>query len=438
MNLTHIKMRIVVLAIALGGLSAPQLVLAQTQTPYLKTKQEKIIESILLGGPFAEGSFYECVNTNYRLGLTMAQVLEVCAVRAEQDMLDGYGGDVINTVLDDTGIDSFDPAAVQASCSVGDPELSQSGSKGDPKPLWGSKPTTWLYPRDANGMPNADGIPLLHPDAKGRPKMVDGKFVPLYGDYSWGGKGATAYDKDGNRVGTYKGLTHAESEKLKREALAKLAEARKKYAAGEISYSELEAAEKEAEADPNIQPDSPNNSRTADSSMCQTVLTSARETLRECNRNGWKSAECQKLNARMNGCPDPTLIYVDPDSGYQCSAKVDPQLVIDAWVEGCKSVTLPGPDGDPCAPPKPLDGAPLMWNAGNDICFNEVAYVGDPEDAECLGTIKIDDSMNPDIHEIILYALDRFGGPIVVLPIRDPLPPKAGPEPKPGPEGSLP
>lgn len=407
---------------------------AVAQTAYIKGQQEKIMRALLEGGPFAEGSYMECVNTNYRLGLTVEQVIDVCGVRMDSDLLEGYGSsDTINAVLDGTGIDAFDPGSVQASCSTGDPTLSQS--KGDGKPLWGSKPTASLFSPDKKGVPHAGDIPLLQKDRFGYP-VTDSNHKPthLYGNYSWGGKGTTAYDADGKVVGTYKGLTSAESEKLKVDALAKLAVAKKQYENGEISFSELAAAEKEAEADPNIQPISPDNSKASEDSMCSTVLNSAREALRECNRTGWKATQCQQLNARMHGCPDPTLIYVDPESGYACGAKVDPQLVIDAWVEGCKAVTLPGPDSDPCGPPKVNERGQIAWSSQKDICNNEIAYVGDPEQAGCIGTLKVNNLVEQNVNELILYALNKLGGPIVVLPIRDPPPPGVGPEPMPGPK----
>jgi len=170
---------------------------------------------------------------------------------------------------------------------------------------------------------------------------------------------------------------------------------------------------------------------TGEGSACELALQAAREFLYECNRNGWKSTDCQQLNARMNGCPDPTLILVDPDQGYTCGETPDPLAVVIAARDKCQQLKR-GVDGtDPCGVPS-FDGY-VLTPEGFDMCSNPVAYI-DPDSGACVGTLTLP-KMGPDIQEIIVFALNKIGGPIFVLPL-DPKPPggwSPRPEPRPGP-----
>lgn len=403
------------------------------QAKDITLRKEQIRAALLAGGPFAEGSYYECVNTNYRNGLTLAQIIEVCGIRMDDERLQGYGGDIIKeTVSQAGGVDSFDPRQVQGACASGDPQLSQGN--GDPRPKLSYHSAVSLADgKNSSGVPTLGDEPLhlTDPTTGKAVKTPAGEYVPLFGGYSSGGKGTVEKDANGVVLGSYKGLTEQESKALKEKAIAAYAAAKKKFDNGEISYSELQAAEAEAAKDPNFVPKG--SSHTAEDSICEAVLTSARETLRECNRTGWKPAQCQQLHAKMNHCPDPTRIYVDPEAGYECGATIDAKLVIEAWVAGCRSVTTPGPDGsDPCGPPQINDGGQIA-RSDRDLCNNPQAYI-DEEAAGCIGVLTVDNPVDQSISEIILYALDRFGGPTVVLPLRNPPPPGVGPEPMPGPK----
>lgn len=85
----------------------------------------------------------------------------------------------------------------------------------------------------------------------------------------------------------------------------------------------------------------------------------------------------------MTGCPDPTYAYIDPEQGYACGATVDPAVVVKA--------------------------------------------------ASCIAELEVDSFGQTDIQSLIVFGMNVFGGPTVVLPRRDPVPPRPGPPPEPTP-----
>ena len=157
---------------------------------------------------------------------------------------------------------------------------------------------------------------------------------------------------------TYKGLSEVESRALKDAAIKEWEQASKAFgdlvakqekelkdqgkslddwekdpamkAARDAAQKKLNDAADKKNEDPNksaggvVRP-------SGQQSACEAGLQRARELLRECNRTGWRLAACQSLAARMNRCPDPSYIYVDPDSGYACGQKPDEAAVLDAW-----------------------------------------------------------------------------------------------------------
>ena len=135
----------------------------------------------------------------------------------------------------------------------------------------------------------------------------------------------------------------------------------------------------------------------------------------------------------MSGCPDPALILVDPGQGYVCGAKVDPEVVKNAWVAKCEQRVKFGPDtANPCLPPTFDSSTRFGQGKMGDICGNPYART-DPASDEC-STVTIGKQFGEiDIQEIIIVALNKLGGPIVVIP-KDPNPsPRPGPDPRPGP-----
>jgi hypothetical protein len=123
-------------------------------------------------------------------------------------------------------------------------------------------------------------------------------------------------------------------------------------------------------------------------------------------------------------------ILVDPDAGYACGATFDAEAVKDAWVKRCQTRVRYGPgDNNPCVPPDVQNGGRYVKGDSTAICSNPRAYV-DPASGACIAPIELA-PIGPDLNEIIVVALDKIGGPIVVLP-RDPSPsPKPGPDPEP-------
>lgn len=169
-------------------------------------------------------------------------------------------------------------------------------------------------------------------------------------------------------------------------------------------------------------------------SACTEALQKARELLFECNRTEWKSYECRQLQAKMNNCPDPALIMVDPEQGYTCGQKPDPatlKAAVDAWMLRCEELKRFDPSGpNPCEPPQ-IDPSGLIGNGKiGDVCNDPRAYV-DPDNNDCVATLTITPPFGePNLKQIAVWGLNKLGGPIIVLP------PKGGgdsPEPGPGP-----
>jgi hypothetical protein len=308
----------------------------------------------------------------------------------------------------------FDPRSVTANCAAGDPGLAAYGSA----------------------------------------------TVPGWGEYSWG--------KEKGNEGATKGLSASESLARKAEAIKEAQAAEAAFDAAEQRAEEaeealeaakatgdqaqideakaqLEAAEKEAidaatkalEAAENAYHD-PNEAdqyaqTTQEPSECEMALQAAREFLWECHRTSWKSYACQALQAAMTGCPDPAYIYVDPEQGYSCAPTFDPEALKNAWVERCERLKRPGPDGNPCAPPTVNERGTQIEGSIPDICRDPRVYI-DPHSEDCAQPLTIQPFGTPDIQQLMVWGLNKLGGPVVVLPPKgDPEPPTPGPEPKPGP-----
>ncbi|MBX3258552.1 MAG: hypothetical protein KF782_02460 [Labilithrix sp.] len=361
------------------------------------------------GGRLAEGSLYSCLLHEVWQGISVALAMDHCETQLVEDDKKGFG-DGIPGMPEGS---SFDPAQITSACSAGDPTLGQSSGYGT---------------------------------------------IPGWGDYTWGGAPGQYYGLDRAEAQRLKELAVQEARELNERfwALYEVAEAaaqrlREAKASGdeaaikaaEAAYKAANEAAKDAagkaihakekaQADPNKKPPSVGRPTQGDSPCAQT-LAAAREFLRECNRNGWKTYECQKLHAQMNGCPDPALILVDPDQGYACGAKPDPEAVRAAAVKRCEQRVKYGPGGgNPCEAPSISESGLFLRGPLGDICNDPEAYV-DPGQATCYGTFRIPDLGQPGFEEIVLLALERFGGPIFVRP--PPPPPRGpgGPDPWPGP-----
>ena len=134
----------------------------------------------------------------------------------------------------------------------------------------------------------------------------------------------------------------------------------------------------------------------------------------------------------MNGCPDPALILVDPDQGYSCGAKVDPEAVKNAWVAKCEQRVKVVPDtANPCSPPTFDSFGRFGKGKMSDICGNPYAQT-DPDNDECSNVTIGKQFGEINIQEVIVVGLNKLGGPIFVIP-KNPKPPRPGADPRPGP-----
>jgi hypothetical protein len=414
----------VCIAIVLGGCATPRF---YSLWP-ISNDKGRLTETILGLGPIAQSSMLACVYDALRQGVPMNQAIKLCETQLLDDAGKGFGHDVPEGF--GGRVDAFDPSTIVDGCAQTDIRYSQVPSP--PSPL----------------------IPYSNVDPTTR-KTYYGVEVEDYGYYTYGGEGSgKKFNADGTpwtdgQPYVYRGLTQDQVEQEKRE-LVELAETAKrameeaekifqadptnkeKEAARDKKTLEYLDASKKATKDPNFIPFGQSQPGPQDS-ICQQTLASARELLRECNRNGWKSTACQRLHAKMNGCPDPTLILVDPEAGYTCGVVVEPRLVIEAWRARCEQVTTPGPDGGtPCTLSDPSANGLIFRNRTWDLCNNPIAYV-DLEGSACFDQTATDSFGQPNVKSIVTFGFKKFGGPIFVVPSNTPPPRTKGPDPRPGP-----
>ncbi len=393
-------------------------------------------------GPLAD-AFYACLLNGLAQGLSLKQIQDECETKLT---LDGKGG--LKPGRPDAGFSpagrsstDYDPASITAKCAAGNPRVAQGGRTGQ-----SSVQVGWISVRTSWGATSHER-------------------------YTYGGKGETNgyVTNERGEVGitTYRGLTKEQAQREKQAAIDAWTRASQEYdALVERQTAELKAkglgadawqndpkmkAEREAakkkvekaarakDADPNAQ--TGGISRTAASSECEDALQRAREVVGECQLSGWRSGPCQRLLARMHGCADAALIYVDPEAGYTCRPTIDPGLVRQAWVERCRELKRPAPGGpDPCAPPKLDRNARFVTGDAKQVCGGPQVYVTpDNPSPACVKELKLA-SFGKSTHQIYVWALNNLGGPIVVFgprPGTNPSP-RPGPEPRPAPKAATP
>ena len=408
--------------------------------PPVRPSNQQVTAILAKGAPFSQDFFYECVLNEYAQGIPLKQIQEDCEIKLAENDKKGFGNeDLFGPFARNSAW--FDPAKVTAACNAGDPKRAAG-----------------------KGKSVVDGAGNIQYN------FWDGRQVD-YGRYSWGGKDQC----DSN--GCYQGLSEEESARLKNEAVLKAKQAYEDYLAAkqvaakdpknkakqaEAKQKDQEAkdAEDEAKRDPNKvdrvvvnvekndEPKPAGDFNAPDGgtavarpvggeSPCDQALQAAREVLGECMRSGWRSPDCQSLAAKMNGCPDPSLIYVDPDAGYTCRQTIDPKTIKDAWVARCQELMRPVPGGpDPCEPPS-VDqlGRYIGTRNPNVQCKNPYALY-DPGQSDCYAELTIQDTA-PNLQKLYVWALNKFGGPIVVFPTKADdggRPPTGGPKPDPLPK----
>jgi hypothetical protein len=365
-----------------------------------------IVARLSWGGVFAEGSYLACIASYQAQGVPLQQTFELCKQQLSIQGERGWGADAEPFSMPPGFDTAFDASKVTSNCAVGDS-------------------------RYAAG----PGVKQYSTDDKRNP-FDETKYAR---EYNWGGFTSGGNDKSGHH-----GLTKEQAAKEKLEnitaAEAAIAEANEAQVASENDPKSVlkaaEAAEKKRLADeaaskalkdPNkkeappvkVQPPPPGQAvaHTGENPTgCEQILQIAREFLAECHRTGWKTTGCQQLHAATHGCPDPTLIYVDPDAGYACAAPVDSAAVIEAWRSRCERLTRPGPDGgSPCSKPTVSHSGHVVRGDELDICTNPQA-LSDPEFNGCIRPIEIDPFGKTDVGGLIIWGQGVFGGPLVVLP----------------------
>jgi hypothetical protein len=418
----------------------------------LKKSGHTLTQIFTVGGKFADDSMYACLADALAQRIPYKQALKLCETKLLESGLAGFGESSSGPLGGlPGGGKPFDPSKVTSSCSTGDPTRTQPSGGGktnyvDPAGQnWG--PYSWGSGSGYNGMTHAESR------AAKESAIKDAKNAD-----------AVAIAADAAR-------TKINQEVLKRNPPGAQTIVNATWAANAAATKAANEANRKAQADPNANTPAPSSSTSSSASssgtstssasststgggsstggstssagsgsggsqhgtrdsVCQKALQQAREFLYECNRNGWKTTQCQQLNAKMNGCPDPTLILVDPEQGYTCGDTPDPMAVVIAAREKCQQLKR-GVDGtDPCGIPS-FDGMTLTAQS-LDICSDPVAYV-DPENGACITTLTLPD-MGTDVQEIIVFALNKFGGPVIVLPTNPkPIGWSPRPEPRPGP-----
>jgi hypothetical protein len=401
-------------------------------------KLEKMLkDSFSIGGSPLENTYYACLLNGLEQGLSLDQIREDCAIEAIDLSSKGFGDTQLpgapSTYPHAPDPKDFDPYTVTAACHSGDP-LVAGGAAPKEKPT-GYKGSDAV--RDSNKVP---------PEKKAKDGQIKigNSTLEGYGYGSYGGKG----EKDPETGAAYKGLSKEESMDQKAEAIMKAVEALEKYMKAQqdaIKETDLskkidlineatrlkeawEKARDKALEDPNL---STNTSMTAnDITPCAEALQTAREFLYECHRTDWKYPGCASMQAATNHCPDPTQVYIDPEVGYACVPAIDTEALKDAMVAECEQLVQFGPDGDnPCHPPR-FDGkrpfAPED-TAGNFCESSPLTYI-EPGSSSCIKVVEIKPFGEPDIQKLYVWALNKFGGPVVVIPDRDPKPP-VGPGP---------
>jgi hypothetical protein len=173
------------------------------------------------------------------------------------------------------------------------------------------------------------------------------------------------------------------------------------------------------------------------------AMQQASAFLRECQRTGWKTGACQVLQARLKGCADPRLVYVDPSAGYSCGEAADPKLVAEAYARRCEQLVRSGPGGpNPCRPQgAQVDGRAI--SGVKDLCNDPKAYnTGEGCVVDLIAPNPSGFQRGGSVQEGIAVATGRLGGPLFVLPKPPPSPrgpqPRPGPGPQTGPGGSSP
>jgi hypothetical protein len=404
----------------------PMSITTRTPTPVatplvnIQVHNEKLARAnsvLTTAGKFAENSFYSCLLNGYMQGLPMAQVSDQCATKLLEDNKQGFGG----SFGDQGNIgheEMFDPNNITAVCNSGDPGRGQSTPPYEKKDSYGYY--SWFPESNVYYGLSKEESKNLKEKAIQISKDEDKKFNEL----------ETAADNANYELNNAK--KSGDPDAIKR-AQSKYDEAYKKSV--DQGWKALGARE-DAKKDPNEKPLP--QVHVAPNSPCEKALDNARAILRECNRTGWKDYSCQQLQAKMKGCPDPALIYVNPEQGYSCGESLDAagkEALKEAWVAKCEELKHFDPNGpNPCSPPTIDESSLTGRGAIGNVCNDPYAFVN-PDSNECFATFDLNHAGYGELNvqQIAVWGLNKLGGLIIIIPSPNPTPPEPGPLPRPGP-----
>jgi hypothetical protein len=404
-------------------------------------------------GPFAEGTMYECLADALAQGIPYQQALEICETKLLEAGLEEFGEEPFNPLADLPDREKvFDGSKVTGACGTPDAGISGNSTvyTDDKGRDWGTY--SWGSGEGMRGLTQAES-------KAAKEAAIEASLNADAVLYAIERTNKATFEKmQTTNVSNAQALVNALHHLLNaaREAAAKAIVAATKdpnsttqptpstttttsTTEPTTTTSPTTTTNPTPTTTPETTPSTTSNpQRGNESSECEEALQQAREFLYECNRTGWKSSECQQLEARMNRCPDPTQILVDPDQGYTCGLTADPLAVASAWKAKCEELKR-GVDGtNPCEQPQ-IDPSfrKVIGNGGFDPCTDPAARV-DPESGACAGTLVLPKLGEVDIQQLAVYGLHKFGGPIIVIP-KDPRPEggwSPGPEPRPSPPAS--
>ncbi|KLK89553.1 hypothetical protein AA309_30760 [Microvirga vignae] len=349
-------------------------------------------------------------------GGQIKQAIDDCATKLHVDAARGFGEKGIPGPLGDQGDGPFDPATITGACAGGDPTMSKGEFVGKDVTKKGGA-YSWGYKGEMRG---SDGEVWKYLGLNEQDSRAQKEEWEAYAELT-AKERKEASDAVGKAIDEDIKIQEGKDEAAKKASKAKVNELWKKY---EDKASKDDKAQQKAQSDPNRGPIDPAHP-SHEASACSKALQAAREVLRECQRVNWTSHRCQSLQAKMNNCPDPALILVTAESGYTCMATVNSEEVRKAYVARCRELSRPAdPNVDPCAPPEIHHGRFLRTSSPShpDTCWDPRAF--EISDA-CFGTLTIPDFGFRNLRELLVIALEKLGGPTIVLPLDFDSPPGA-------------
>jgi hypothetical protein len=408
-------------------------------------------------GVFGE-EFFSCLLNGLAQGLPLKQIQKDCAPTAppgaegaegpgfgEFPGGDPTGGEIYDPTDTGTpppppGSGDYEPplhgaddsdsygSGLAVVCSAGDPGIGQSAGAQRIDPYgsytWGKKSQ---YER---GLSQEESRKLKEEAIRAfeqEQKTLDEenkKFDELVDKEEKASAAADAWDKAGDP---------AKAEQLRKEANEYRQKAVEQAHKSMKQFQKMNLARDKADADPNTKPLA-NTRPSREPSACAEGLQALKELMWECHRTNGQSSVCKDLEAKATHCPDQTTINVDPEQGHSCTINVDMEALKNAWVAHCEELKDPGPDGQPCGPPTPDGADPDRAGELKDWCNNPMAHVL-PDSEECLPSGTIAEFGTPNLHELMVWGLNKLGGPIFDVPSGgsgEP-PPQPGPQPDPNP-----